>query len=89
MQDFRNLSVWSKAHELVLEIYRVSQSFPRMEMFGLMSQCRRSASSIGANLAEGCGRTQSEFAHYVQVAFGSANELEYHPLLARDLGYIE
>ena len=88
MQDFHNLSVWKKAHELVLEVYRVSQPFPRSEMFGLTSQIRRSASSIPANLAEGCGRTQSEFAHYVQIAFGSVNELEYHLLLARDLGYM-
>lgn len=58
-------------------------------MFGLTSQLRRAASSITANLAEGCGRTQSEFAHYVQIAFGSASELEYHLLLARDLGFLD
>ncbi|MGA9567796.1 MAG: four helix bundle protein [Candidatus Korobacteraceae bacterium] len=89
MQGFRNLNVWKKAHELVLEVYRVSQPFPRSEMFGLTSQLRRAASSIAANLAEGCGRTQSEFAHYVQISFGSASELEYHLLLARDLGLLD
>jgi four helix bundle protein len=89
MQDFRNLTVWEKAHGLVLEIYRASRTFPREEQFGLTSQLRRSVSSIGANIAEGCGRTQAEFVHYLQVAFGSASEAEYHLLLARDLGYLQ
>jgi four helix bundle protein len=88
MQDFRKLTVWQKAHELVLAAYCASRAFPKEELFGLTSQMRRAASSIAANLAEGCGRTQPEFAHYVQFAFGSASELEYHTLLARDLGYL-
>ena len=88
MQDFRKLTVWQKAHELVLVVYHASRGFPREELFGLTSQMRRAASSIAANIAEGCGRTQPEFAHYVQIAFGSASELEYHTLLARDLGYL-
>jgi four helix bundle protein len=89
MQDFRNLVVWKKSHEFVLEIYRETKAFPREEIFGLTSQMRRAASSIPANLAEGCGRTQSEFAHHLQIAFGSANELEYHLLLARDLCFLD
>ena len=89
VQDFRRLSVWNKAYELVLETYRVSRAFPKDELFGLTSQLRRSVSSIGANIAEGCGRTQAEFVHYLQVAFGSASEAEYHLLLARDLAYLE
>jgi four helix bundle protein len=88
MQDFRNLEVWRKAHTLVLDVYRLTESFPRSEMFGLSSQIRRSASSIPTNLAEGCGRTQPEFGRFVQIAFGSACELEYQLLLARDLGFL-
>ena len=87
MQDFRNLEVWRKAHTLVLDVYRLTESFPRSEMFGLSSQMR-SASSIRTNLAEGCGRTQPEFGRLVQIAFGSACELEYQLLLARDLGFL-
>jgi four helix bundle protein len=88
VQDFRNLEVWKRAHELVLIVYRMTEGFPRSEMFGLSSQIRRAASSIPTNLAEGCGRTQAEFARFVQIALGSACELEYELLLVRDLGLI-
>jgi len=88
MQDFRNLAVWDRAHVIALEAYRLTENFPRSEMFGLSSQIRRSASSIPTNLAEGCGRTQPEFGRFVQIAFGSACELEYQLLLARDLGFL-
>ncbi len=64
--------------------------FPKDELYGLTSQIRRAASSIPANIAEGCGRnTQTELARFVHIASGSASELEYHLLLARDLGFIE
>jgi four helix bundle protein len=86
MQGFRNLRVWDKAHRLTLEIYRFSRSFPREEIYGLTSQMRRSASSVGANIAEGCGRHgDGEMSRFLQIALGSASELEYHLLLARDL----
>jgi four helix bundle protein len=88
VQDFRNLEVWKRAHQLTLEAYRITESFPRAEMFGLCSQIRRAASSIPTNLAEGCGRTQAEFARFVQIALGSACELEYELLLVRDLRLI-
>lgn len=88
MQDFRNLEVWKRAHRLTLEAYRITEGFPRAEMFGLCSQIRRAASSIPTNLAEGCGRTQAEFARFVQIALGSACELEYELLLVRDLRLI-
>jgi four helix bundle protein len=74
---------------LTLELYRLTESFPKTEIFGLSSQLRRAAASIGANLAEGCGRTQLEFGRFVQIALGSASEVEYHLLLARDLGFLE
>jgi four helix bundle protein len=90
MQDFRELKVWQRAHELTLEVYQISASFPRHEMFGLTSQLRRSCSSIAANLAEGCGRNgDAEFARYCSIAMGSASETEYHFLLARDLKMIK
>ncbi|MFO0790607.1 MAG: four helix bundle protein [Pirellulales bacterium] len=89
MQDFRNLDVWKKAHELTLSTYRLTKTFPEDERFGLTSQLRRSAASIGANLAEGCGRgTDPDFARFVQTAMGSSSEVEYHFLLARDLDYM-
>jgi four helix bundle protein len=88
VQDFRNLDVWNKAHKITLEIYRLTESFPKSEVFGLSSQVRRAASSIPTNLAEGCGRTQPEFGRFVQIAFGSACEVEYQLLLARDIGFL-
>ena len=90
MQDFRNLKVWEKSHLLTLDIYRVTGRFPRHEMYGLTSQLRRAAASVPANIAEGCGRdTNAELARFLQIAMGSASELEYHLLLARDLTYID
>jgi four helix bundle protein len=89
MQDFHNLEVWSKAHALTLAIYRATKSLPDDERFGLISQLRRCSASIGANLAEGCGRgSDADFARHVQIAMGSASEVEYHLLLAKDLGYL-
>ncbi len=89
MKDFRQLQVWEKGHRLALEIYRVTQSFPREELYGLISQMRRSATSIPTNIAEGCGRrTDLDFARFLQFAMGSASELEYQLLLARDLGFL-
>jgi four helix bundle protein len=88
MQDFRNLEVWNKAHRLTLDVYRLTERFPRTEVFGLSIQLRRGAASIATNLAEGCGRAQSDFVRFVQTAFGSACEVEYQLLLARDLAII-
>jgi len=86
MKDFRQLSVWQKSHELTLAIYELTRSFPREEMYGLTAQIRRACSSIPANLAEGCGKDgDAELARYCGIARGSASELEYHLLLARDL----
>lgn len=86
MQDFRQLKVWKKAHALALDVYKASRVFPREEMYGLTSQMRRAAVSIGANIAEGaCRGGDLDFARFLQIAFGSASELEYHCLLANDL----
>jgi four helix bundle protein len=87
MRNYRDLQVWKKAHDLTLELYRVSQRFPREEIYGITSQLRRAAASRGANLAEGCGRrTSNELARFVRVAMGSASELDYHILLCREIG---
>ena len=90
MKDFRNLKVWEKAHLLTLAVYKASAGFPRQELFGLTSQMRHCSSSIGANIAEGCGkRGNNEFQRFLQISSGSASELDYHFLLARDLEFIE
>ena len=86
MKDFRDLQVWHKAHSLALDSYRLTNGFPKREMFGLTSQIRRAAVSIAANIAEGCGkRGNAEFQRFLNIATGSASELEYHFLLAHDL----
>ena len=90
VKDFRELKVWQKAHELTLVVYQLTATFPREELYGLTTQLRRSSSSIAANLAEGCGRNgDAEFARFCSIAMGSASELEYHLLLARDLKLIQ
>ena len=90
MQDFRNRDVWKRSHELTLAVYRVTRSFPDDERFGLTSQLRRGISSIPANLAEGCSRgSDADFGRFVQNAMGSASEVEYEFLLAKDLQYFD
>jgi four helix bundle protein len=75
-----------KAHQVTLELYRLTRQFPREELYGLTSQIRRAASSIGANIAAGSGRrSDGEMSRFLHIARGSAVELEYHLLLARDL----
>ena len=86
MRDFRELRVWTKAHGPTLSVYRASASFPRSEVHALASQMRRSATSIPANIAEGSGRdTNPELGRFLRIALGSASELGYYLLLARDL----
>ena len=89
MKDFRDLKVWNKAHELALSCYAVTIAFPKQEMFGLVSQIRRACVSIAANIAEGCGRKgDGEFHRFLNMAMGSASEVEYHLLLSRDLKFM-
>ncbi len=89
MKDFRDLQVWRKAHALTLRVYRVTQTFPKEELYSLTSQLRRSMMSIPSNIAEGCGRSgDAELARFLQIALGSASEAEYQLLLARDLDYL-
>jgi four helix bundle protein len=86
MQDFKQLKVWHKSHLLVLRVYSSTTTFPESEKFGLTSQMRRAAYSIPANIAEGCARSgKAEFRQFLHISAGSASELDYFFLLARDL----
>ena len=89
MQDYRKINVWKVAHELTVQVYKLTMHFPKSEVYALMSQLRRASASIPANIAEGCGRnSQADFAHFLNMSLGSANETSYFILLARDLNYI-
>jgi four helix bundle protein len=89
MQNYKELKVWEKAHLFTLHVYEVTRLFPREETYGLVSQLRRSAVSIPANIAEGCGKKgKAELAHFLNIALGSANESEYYVILSKDLSYI-
>ncbi len=90
MQDFKKLLVWRRAHELTLATYRAFEGVSRSSYTGLRGQALRAAASVPSNIAEGCGkRTRADFIRFLQIAHGSAQELEYHLLLARDLGLID
>ena len=89
MRDFRNLTVWEKAHQVTLAIYRATMNFPQDERYGLTNQMRRAAVSVPTNIAEGCGReTDNELARFLYIAMGSASELEYQLLLAHELDFL-
>ena len=89
MQNYKELKVWEKAHQFVLKIYTITKGFPKEEIYSLTSQLRRCASSVPANIAEGCGKnSQKELGNYLNVALGSANEAEYFLLLSTDLKYL-
>ncbi|MBO7412052.1 MAG: four helix bundle protein [Fibrobacter sp.] len=91
MRKFQDLSIWQKSHKLTLDVYDATRKlFPKEELFALTSQIRRAASSIPTNIAEGCGRkSNTELARFLHIASGSATEVEYQLLLARDLQYID
>lgn len=89
VNDFCDLVVWKKGHNLAIQIYKITRDFPREEMFGLVSQVRRSVSSICANISEGFGRYHpKDKIRFYYTARGSISESKNHILLARDLGYI-
>lgn len=90
MGDYKQLAVWQKAHRLAVEIYQVTMSFPKEELYSLTSQIRRAAISIPSNIVEGSGRGyDKEFIRFLQIAIGSTNEVEYQFLLAHDLGFVD
>lgn len=89
MQNYKDLKVWGKAHQFTLMIYEATRDFPKVEQYGLTNQLRRASSSIPANIAEGCGKnTKNDFANFLNIALGSANEAEYFILLSTDLKYL-
>ena len=90
MKDYRNLKVWSKAHILAKDLYLATSRFPRDELFGMTSQLRRAGTSIPTNIVEGCGReSDADFRRFLQIAFGSSNEVEYLIFLSYELNYIQ
>jgi four helix bundle protein len=90
MRDYKKYLVWQKGHLLTLDIYRHTKTFPKEELYNLVSQMKRSSSSIPTNIAEGCGRnSEKDFARFLYFAFGSANELEYQILLSTELYFME
>lgn len=90
MKNYKDLKVWEKSHQLSVAIYKTTMTFPKEEVYSLTSQIRRSCVSIAANIAEGCGRgSEADFARFLQISLGSANELEYYLLLCRDIGLLE
>ena len=89
IKTFKDLRVWQKAHELVLEIYKLTQSFPSEEKFGLVSQLRRAASSVPTNIVEGHKKKSTkEYLYFLNRSDASLEETKYHLILAGDLGYI-
>jgi four helix bundle protein len=88
-QKFEDLIVWQKSHKLTLKVYKLTRQFPREETFGSVSQMRRAAVSVSANIAEGFGRSsRSDKARVLNLGLSSLDELRYFFILARDLGYI-
>ena len=89
MHNFRELKVWHKSRNLVKEVYQITKSFSKEEVFGLSIQARRSAVSIPSNISEGCGRgTDAQLNRFLDIAQGSACGLETQMILSFDLGYI-
>lgn len=86
---FKNIKVWQKAHESVLEIYVVTKNFPDSEKYGLTTQLRRAAASVATNIVEGYKRkSDKDFSHFLNMADSSLEETKYHLLLAFDLKYL-
>lgn len=89
MQNYKELLVWKKSHELTLSVYKTVSAYPKEETYNLVSQLKRASSSIATNIAEGTGRfSQKDLAHFLQMALGSSLEVEYLFLLSKDLGFM-
>ena len=90
MQDYKNIKVWQKSYKLVLRVYKLTDVFPRHELYALTSQLRRAAVSVPSNIAEGSAKeSDTDFARFLEIAIGSAFEMECQLMLAKDLGYIQ
>ena len=89
MRDCRKIEVWGLAHRFVLDIYRLTNGFPRHEIYGLTSQIRRAAVSIPANISEGAvKKSKRDYIRFLDIAYSSAAEVAYFLILSRDLEYI-
>lgn len=89
-EKFENLKVWQLSHKLALEIYKETSKFPEEEKYGLISQLRRAATSVAANIVEGsCRKSDREFSHFLSIALGSCSEVIYHLILAKDLSILD
>jgi len=89
MRNFRNFTVWKNAIELAKMIYKVTEVFPTTEKFGLISQIQRASISISSNIAEGSSRkSETDFARFLEIAIGSAFEVETQLIIAEELNYI-
>ena len=89
VKSYRELIVWQKAMDLVIEAYTISRAFPREEVYGLTSQLRRAAVSVPSNIAEGQGRrTTADFLRHLSISYGSLREVETQTLIATRLGYL-
>ena len=90
MRDFKKYDIWKLSHLFTLKIYDLTKSYPKDEIYGLISQIRRASSSIPTNISEGCGRdSDAEFNRFLTIALGSASEVEYLIILSKDLNYID
>jgi four helix bundle protein len=90
MRDFKKYDIWKLSHVFTLKIYDVTKTYPKDEIYGLISQIRRASSSIPTNISEGCGRdSDAEFNRFLTIALGSASEAEYLTILSKDLNYID
>ncbi|MDD4877837.1 MAG: four helix bundle protein [Candidatus Nanoarchaeia archaeon] len=89
-QDHTQLEIYNRAYAFALDVYKITYLFPKEETFGITSQLRRAASSIGANISEGCGRrTDKDFIHFLHISMGSIKECVHFLNLSKDLGYID
>ncbi len=90
MQNYKDLKVWNRSHQLTLKVYQMTKRYPKEELYGITHQLRRCVSSIPANIAEGCGKnSQKDLGNFLNIALGSANEVEYFLLLSNDLRYLQ
>lgn len=89
MNNFKELKVWQKAIRLTVEIYKLTSQFPKSETYGISSQIQRAAVSITCNISEGCGKTsEKDFNRFLEMALGSANEVENFLIICKELNYI-
>lgn len=89
MHNFRNMQIWKDAMDLAQAVYEITENLPKMETYGLISQMTRAAMSVPSNIAEGSGRTDKDFSHFLSIALGSLFELNTQIMLSERIGYID